>query len=207
MCAYNGRKKNVSCLCSLGRLSSDNKTCLDHDSIIMFSSISKIESLHMFPDANTSKTSNPPFKPIQSSMMLKNAIGLAYNLADKKIYYSDIQKGSINSVHFDGSNHEELFTNVGSIEGLSFDANQDVLYWTSSSKHSISKARLKVDPNTVPKVETVLILRPSDKPRGIDIDPCEGKIYFTNWNAKFPSIQRVSYSGYGLDPIVTTDIR
>ena len=161
----------------------------------------------MIPDPTSSKTSNPPFKPIQSSLMVKIAIGLAYNLADKKVYYSDIQKGTINSVNFDGSNHEELFTNVGSIEGLAFDAIQAVLYWTSSSKHSISKARLKVDANTVPKVETVLILRPSDKPRGIDIDPCEGRIYFTNWNAKFPSIQRVSYSGYGLDPIVTTDIR
>ena len=57
------------------------------------------------------------------------------------------------------------------------------------------------------KVDTVLLLRQSDKPRGIDVDPCEKKIYFTNWNMEAPSIQRCSYNGYGVESIVTTDIR
>ena len=33
------------------------------------------------------------------------------------------------------------------------------------------------------------------------------KIYFTNWNPKSPSIQRAWFSGYGLEPIITTKIR
>ena len=160
----------------------------------------------MFPEANSSKITNPPFKPIQSKELLKNVIGLAYNLAAKKIYYSDIQKGTINSVNFDGSSHQVLFDAVGSIEGMAYDAMKEILYWTSSSTHSINKVHFTQTWKS-PKVEIVLLLKPSDKPRGIDIDPCEGKIYFTNWNAKFPSIQRCSYSGYGVESIVTTDIR
>lgn len=46
-----------------------------------------------------------------------------------------------------------------------------------------------------------------DKPRGIDVDSCEMKIYFTNWNTESPSIQRAWFSGYGLESIITTKIR
>ena len=209
LCTYNGIKRNVSCLCYFGRLSKDNQTCEDHDSVILFSSVSNIESLHMFPEVNTSATSNPPFKPIQSDQHLKNVIGLAYDLSSSKLFYSDIQENTINEVGFDGSNHRVLFDNVGTIEGMSYDANHEVLYWTSSSKHSINKANFKTDAasRNKPKKEAVLLLRESDKPRGIDIDPCEKKIYFTNWNAESPCIQRCSYTGYGVESIVTTDIR
>jgi hypothetical protein len=48
----------------------------------------------------------------------------------------------------------------------------------------------------------------NDKPRGIDLDTCDGVIYFTNWNTHAPSVQRVwAASGYGLESVVTTDIR
>ena len=57
------------------------------------------------------------------------------------------------------------------------------------------------------KTEKVIRLPDEDKPRGIDVDSCEMKIYFTNWNPKSPSIQRAWFSGYGLEPIITTKIR
>ena len=57
------------------------------------------------------------------------------------------------------------------------------------------------------KIEKVIRLRDEDKPRGIDVDSCEMKIYFTNWNPKSPSIQSAWFSGYGLAPIITTKIR
>ena len=90
---------------------------------------------------------------------------------------------------------------------MAYDGNSKVLYWTSSSKHSISKANFMVNGKNNPKEEVVLLLRSSDKPRGIDIDHCEKKIYFTNWNAQAPSVQRCNYTGYGVESIITTDIR
>lgn len=50
---------------------------------------------------------NAPLKRITSDFM-KNAISLTFNYASKRIYYSDIQRGSINTVHFNGSNHAIL---------------------------------------------------------------------------------------------------
>ena len=52
---------------------------------------------------------------------MRDAIGLAYDYAFKRVFYSDIQRGSINSVSFDGSDHGTLLDNVGSVEGLVYD--------------------------------------------------------------------------------------
>ena len=61
-------------------------------------------------------------------------------------------------------------------------------------------------PNVL-KAELVVKLRESDKVRGISLDVCEGKVYLTNWNPKRPTVSRVWFSGYGLEDVVTTDIR
>lgn len=39
---------------------------------------------------------------------MRNAISLAYWYEDSRLFYSDIQRGSINTVHFNGSGHEVL---------------------------------------------------------------------------------------------------
>ena len=96
----------------------------------------------MFPEENNATNSNPPLNPIQSDQYIKNVIGLAYNLPQKRIYYSDIQQNTINQVDFDGKNHRVLFEGVGSIEGMAYDGNHDTLYWTSSTKHAISKIEI-----------------------------------------------------------------
>lgn len=70
----------------------------------MFSRVHRIDSIHM-TDANNL---NPPFPSIQDSNLMRNAIGLSYNYETKTVYYSDIQRGSINSVHFNGSNHRVI---------------------------------------------------------------------------------------------------
>lgn len=48
---------------------------------------------------------NAPFPSIQSKEYMRNSIALAYDYKRKLIFYSDIQRGSINSVHFNGTNH------------------------------------------------------------------------------------------------------
>lgn len=46
-----------------------------------------------------------------------------------------------------------------------------------------------------------------DKPRGIAVDSCGGRVYWTNWNALLPSIERAYFTGYEREAIITTDIR
>lgn len=65
----------------------------------MYSRVVSIDSIHM---TNT-KNQNSPFPSIKNSSMIRNAIGLAYNYKEKRLYYSDIQRGSINTVFFNGT--------------------------------------------------------------------------------------------------------
>ncbi|KAJ2938963.1 hypothetical protein O0L34_g17775 [Tuta absoluta] len=55
-------------------------------------------------------------------------------------------------------------------------------------------------------VRTVLRLAAGAKPRGLDHDPCEHRLYWTNWNETSPSIQRAYTSGRELQTVVSTDI-
>ena len=41
---------------------------------------------------------------------MKDAIGLAFDYARKRVFYSDIQRGAINSVAFDGTAHRKVFS-------------------------------------------------------------------------------------------------
>lgn len=40
--------------------------------------------------------------------LMRNAIGLAYEYSARRLFYSDIQRGAINTVRFDGSDHRVL---------------------------------------------------------------------------------------------------
>ena len=164
-------------------------SCQDYTDFIVYSGVSEIVSLHI---ENSREHQNPPF-PVINSKMIRNVIGLAYSFKDKLIFYSDKQSGSINSVHFDGSNHTRLLENVLSVEGLTYDATLDFLFWTSTSDRTLR--RIKIGEATLEKSELVVQLGKEDNPRGIDVDTCNGMVYWTNWNRNHPSIQRAYYSG------------
>lgn len=69
----------------------------------MFSSVNAIDSIHMFDEEDP----NTPLKKIMSPLM-KNVISLTFEYASSRIFYSDIQKGSINTVFFNGTGHAIL---------------------------------------------------------------------------------------------------
>lgn len=62
----------------------------------------------MFDEQNL----NAPLPSIESEEHMRNAIGLSFDYANKKIFYSDIQKGSINSVFFNGTNHTVIVSRM-----------------------------------------------------------------------------------------------
>ena len=197
ICLFNGQF--TSCACSYGRIDPENgRSCIEYEAFILYSKVSSLESIHISNASNM----NPPYPKIESN--IKNSIGLAYDYSAETIFYSDLQLGSISKVYFNGSGHEVLVPNVGSIEGLVYEHRQSYLYWTSLTSHDKSISRVNL---TKLKIEKVIRLHEDDRPRGIDVDSCELKIYFTNWNLKNPSIQRAWVSGYGLESIITTKIR
>lgn len=72
-----------------------------YESFIMYSRVVSIDTVHISDAA----VQDSPIKSIKNSTYLKNAIGLAFSYEMQAVFYSDIQRGSINSVLFNGSDH------------------------------------------------------------------------------------------------------
>lgn len=86
-----------------------------------------------------------------------------------------------------------------------FSAARRTLYWTCNNGAAIRAAPL-AELLAGSGARTVLRLRRGDRPRGVDLDPCEERLYWTNWNESHPSIQRAYTSGRGLQTVVRTHI-
>ena len=48
---------------------------------------------------------NAPYPSIQSKEFMRNAIGLTFDYSRSTLFYSDIQRGGIHAVNFNGSHH------------------------------------------------------------------------------------------------------
>jgi len=193
-------ESSYRCDCAHGYLSpSDNRSCIPYDAFIIFSKVFSIESIHI-TDGNNYKA---PYPSISNKEFMRNVIGLSFDYDLGIIIYSDIQKGSINSVTFNGSNHSELIKKQGSVEGIAYDSHNKELFWTSNSDASIS--RMNFQHNR--RYRKIVKLTSEDKLRGIAVDGCQSKIYWTNWNTLNPSIQTSYTSGYEVKSIITTKIK
>ncbi|RWS16456.1 hypothetical protein B4U79_10678 [Dinothrombium tinctorium] len=199
LCLFRGDKSFI-CGCAHGKLSNNNETCEPYDAFIMYSKVLEIDSIHL----NEPQNLNSPYAVISNKEHMRNVIGLTFDYRSQKIIYSDIQKGSINSVFFNGTNHKVIIEKQGSVEGVAFDNLYGELYWTSNSDASITRLSL-YSPKAKP--EKIVKLLPDDKPRGIAVDSCSSRVYWTNWNVARPCVQRAYLSGFDVHSIITTDIR
>ncbi|CAH0696500.1 unnamed protein product [Spodoptera exigua] len=239
------------CVCPHGRLAANQRNCTReyrtactrrthcarsrpllsaaYDSFLVYSRVTEIDTIHLLDE----KDLNSPYKPIQDKELMRNAISLAYEYEGSRLFYSDIQRGSINTVHFNGSGHEVLLereypgspglggaggalqrgrvAEVGAVEGMVFAADSGTLYWTSTGGAAVRSARpgslrAAPGPRRAARVRTVLRLGAGARPRGIDYEPCERRLYWTNWNESQPSIQRAYTSGRALQTVVATHI-
>lgn len=205
LCLFNGA--HPVCACSHGQISKDGRTCEDYDMFLIYSRITSIDSIHMTDHTNL----NGPIPRIQNSTLLKNTIGLSYDYARSRIFYSDVHSSTINMVFFNGTDHKTIVNQQISVEGLAYEALTDQLFWTSNSDSSIRAIDFKLigtdSANNTKLVRQVIKLNRQDKPRGIAVEPCLSMVYWTNWNSNAASIQRAYISGFGMESIITTEIR
>ncbi|KAJ8961610.1 hypothetical protein NQ314_005912 [Rhamnusium bicolor] len=202
LCLFNST--HPICVCSHGRIAVDGKSCEAFENFVMYSRVISIDSIQMMTDKNLQ---NSPQPSIKNNTLLKNAIGLAFSYKHQRLFYSDIQKGSINAVYFNGSDHKTLVERQGSVEGLAYEQVHNSLYWTCNNDATINRVNLTETMVNSSVVETIVRLRLQDKPRGIAVDSCGSRVYWTNWNAHQPSVERAFFTGYGREAIIKTDIR
>ncbi|XP_074662760.1 prolow-density lipoprotein receptor-related protein 1-like isoform X2 [Tubulanus polymorphus] len=202
LCLYLGNDQ-FQCACAYGTLDQDEKTCKPSDGFLVFSSKRGLEMMKLdVIDKNQAR------KPIYDPQFMKRVICLALDWPARTIFYSDLQLGNIQSVLVDGGAERRTIVDhthkVGAVEGLAYNPLYKELYWTSYTKSSIHRISTT---NTDDEPELLIQLLPEDHPRAIQIDVCDSRMYWTNWNTKTPSIQRAYLGGWGIESIITTDIQ
>ncbi|XP_048772894.2 low-density lipoprotein receptor-related protein 1-like isoform X3 [Ostrea edulis] len=203
ICLFNSQKR-VTCACTYGKLDTDKKTCLDHDSYLLFSKVTSIQSLHM------TGNKNKPTGEIVNKTLIKNVIALAADYKQRRIFFSDIQQSNIQSVWMNGSTFSDIVTvtpSIGSVEGLAFDSSNSTLYFTSYTNSSINSVKINpVSGQAEGSVQKLIQLSTSDHPRAIVVDSCTQRMFWSNWHSSQPGIQRAFFSGYSAQYIIKTDI-
>ena len=202
LCLFNGTAP--VCYCSHGR--SVNRTrCANFDIFLAFSKVTGIETVHLTQSVNGLPNLNSPRPPVENATRLRNVIGLAFDFSLSRYFFSDIQRGDIQSVSFDGTDFEVIVDSVGSAEGLAYDETFQELYWTSYTNSSISRVSIR-HPRSKRHIEKMVQLKADDHPRAIVIDSCQSRMYWTNWNGHHASIMRSRLSGADVEKIITENI-
>ena len=62
LCLFSGGARGATCACSYGRLSADGRGCEEYEAFLMYSRVSRIESLQMYNASDL----NAPLAPIES---------------------------------------------------------------------------------------------------------------------------------------------
>lgn len=97
---------------------------------------------------------------------LKHAVALDWCSETDFIYWSDVERSSINRAHLNGSYQQKIIhTNLVSPAGLALDWITDKLYWTDPGTCRIEVA------TSNGKMRSTLIWEKLEKPRDIVVNP------------------------------------
>ncbi|KAF0767414.1 low-density lipoprotein receptor-related protein 2, partial [Aphis craccivora] len=168
--SYSINKFLFRCDCATGVIAAGTGTKCDTVSeYLVFATRTEIRSASLDPLSTTL-----PFKPVGN---LSNVVGLDFDYADNKLFFTQIRPMSqISSVSSNSPSNSQIKMILGrriNPEGISYDWTQKKIYWTDSSNNSIYA--MNID-----GTEVVMIAR-VERPRAIVVDPCNGTLYFTDW--------------------------
>lgn len=134
---------------------------------------------------------------------------ITFDEAKDVIYFSDHNSpsGSVFSLKLSEDDHynyriQELIKRQldERIEGVTFDPVEDTLYWTDMKQQEIMRWQLKSSPAKV-------LTFGDEVPRGISVDFCMKRLYWTNVNSERPTIETATLTGGQRSKIVTTDLK
>ena len=137
--------------------------------ILLFSDISydKIYQVVLEAEYNVSAT--------MKSLPLEDLLGpydLAFDPADKQLYWSDVKAKKISRTSLDGKSHEVIIDeDLDRPQGIAVDATGRNLYWSDYDRKSIEVSKL--DGTNRKLLHNV---RPF-QPVGIALDPTRGYVY------------------------------
>ncbi|KAM9364417.1 LOW QUALITY PROTEIN: low-density lipoprotein receptor-related protein 1B-like [Pholidichthys leucotaenia] len=127
---------------------------------------------------------------------LRNTIALDFHFNHSLLYWTDVVEDKIYRGKLSesgGVTAIEVVVQHGlaTPEGLAVDWITGKLYWIDSNLDQIEVAKLSGE------MRTTLIAGGMEHPRAIALDPGQGILFWTDWDATFPRIEAASMSGGG----------
>lgn len=187
--------KGYSCQCRMEmKLRLDGKSCQKPEKLLIFARKKDVRIRHL--DNNAVKDHDIVL-PLDG---VKSAIAIAWDAKTDSIFWTDIEKDTINKVHWNGSNQQIiLHSNIVTPAGLAFDWLTNKLYWTDTDS---AKIEVATDDGSL---RSLLIWEHLDKPRDIVVDPIAGYMYWSDWGKK-PKIERAAMDGTMRIELITHDL-
>ncbi|XP_053386774.1 protein sidekick-1-like isoform X2 [Mercenaria mercenaria] len=178
-------------------------TATDSKRFLVFSHTFLLESIHL-----GDKNFNASMFTLRNTTFLRRVVALTFDYENETIFYSEIIRGEIQAVSFDGTNIRVVVEDVGAIEGLAYERLSGDIYMTSYTNSTVSKINVNdALNNKISKPEILIQLSEEDHPRAIAVDSCLKLVYWTNWNNEEPKIQRMNLIGEDVEAIITKNIR
>jgi DNA-binding beta-propeller fold protein YncE len=105
---------------------------------------------------------------------VKSAVAIAWDSETDYIFWTDVERDTINRAFWNGSNQEVIVhSNIVSPAGLALDWLTNKIYWTDTDTGRIEVAKTNGD------MRTLLVWDNLDKPRDIVVDPIGNKTVAT----------------------------
>uniref|UniRef100_A0A8C4Z0G3 EGF-like domain-containing protein n=1 Tax=Gadus morhua TaxID=8049 RepID=A0A8C4Z0G3_GADMO len=127
---------------------------------------------------------------------LRNTIALDFHLAQNSLYWTDVVEDKIYRGKLSENGALTSFDVViqyglATPEGLAVDWIAGNIYWVESNLDQIEVAKLDGT------MRTTLLAGEVEHPRAIALDPRDGILFWTDWDASQPRIEAASMSGEG----------
>ncbi|XP_041973077.1 low-density lipoprotein receptor-related protein 6 [Aricia agestis] len=183
LCLLSPNEPGYVCSCPTGvRLKEDNMTCYNgFQKFLIVAQRSVILKISL---------DSPDYTPFTVPVKdLKNALTVDFDPKTEFIYWADRLSKTISRARLDGAEQSVVVHVTGTPDSIAIDPYARNIYWTDPVEDTITMARLDGS------YKKIIIHEELYEPRAIALHPEAGWMFWSDWNQKYPKIERANLDG------------